>query len=144
MLISDVLHEKGHEVSRIGATDKVRAAVQKLAEKRIGALVVESQWMKLVGIFSERDLLKAIASGGTDVLDREVRELMTSPIITCRSSDRVDAALGLMTLRKIRHLPVVDDGELHGIVSIGDLVKFRLDEKELEANVLLEISRMRR
>lgn len=144
MLVSDVLREKGHEVTRIGATETVRAAVQKLAEKRIGALVVESQWMKLVGIFSERDLLNAIAVSGAAVPDRAVQELMTAPIVTCRSADRVDAALGLMTMRKIRHLPVVDDGELHGIVSIGDLVKFRLDEKELEANVLLEISRMRR
>ena len=70
-------------------------------------------------------------------------ELMSSPIISCRTSDRIDAALAAMTVARIRHLPVIDDGNLKGIVSIGDLVKQRLDEKELEANVLLEISRMR-
>jgi CBS domain-containing protein len=68
---------------------------------------------------------------------------MSVRVITCRSSDRIDAALAAMTLAKSRHLPVVDDGELRGIVSIGDLVKHRLDEKELEANVLLELSRLR-
>ena len=67
---------------------------------------------------------------------------MSSRVISCRSDDRIDAALVAMTLAKIRHLPVVDDGQLRGIVSIGDLVKHRLDEKELEANVLLELSRM--
>ena len=67
---------------------------------------------------------------------------MTSPVMSCRSSDRIDAALATMTMARIRHLPVIDGGELRGIVSIGDLVKHRLDEKELEANVLLEISRM--
>ncbi len=143
MLISDVLRNKGREVARIGATEKVAAAVHKLAERRIGALVVESAWMKLVGIFSERDFVNAIAATGATALDREVQALMSRPIISCRSTDRIDAALAVMTLKKIRHLPVIDDGELQGIVSIGDLVKVRLDEKELEASVLLEISRMR-
>ena len=68
---------------------------------------------------------------------------MTSPVVTCRSSDRIDAALAMMTMKRIRHLPVVNDGELKGIISIGDLVKHRLDEKELEASVLLQIARMR-
>ncbi len=68
---------------------------------------------------------------------------MSSPIISCRSHDRIDAALAAMTLAKVRHLPVIDDGQLKGIVSIGDLVKHRLDEKELEASVLLDRSRMR-
>jgi CBS domain-containing protein len=76
------------------------------------------------------------------VLGHQVRQLMTSPVMSCRSSDRVDAALAAMTLARFRHLPVIDNDELKGIVSIGDLVKHRLDEKELEANVLLDISRM--
>ncbi|HTW27377.1 MAG TPA: CBS domain-containing protein [Acetobacteraceae bacterium] len=143
MLIADVLKVKGGAVARILATEPVHAAVQRLAERRIGALVVEDAWMKPVGIFSERDLVNAIARQGAAVLDHRVDELMSAPIIGCRSGDRVDAALALMTMKKIRHLPVLDDGELVGIVSIGDLVKHRLDEKELEASVLLEISRMR-
>jgi CBS domain-containing protein len=143
MLISDVLHGKGHEVVKIGATDMVSAAVAKLAGRRIGALVVEDRWTKLAGIFSERDFVNAIARHGAAALDFTVEQLMSSPIISCRSNDRVDAALGAMTLAKVRHLPVIDDGQLKGIVSIGDLVKHRLDEKELEANVLLDLSRMR-
>jgi CBS domain-containing protein len=143
MLISDVLRSKGHEVLRVRPEDGVADAVRKLAERRIGAVVVEDRWMKMVGIFSERDLLNAIARRGAEVLACPVSELMTAPVVTCRPADRIDSVLGLMTLRRIRHLPVVDNGALVGIVSIGDLIKHRLDEKELEANVLLEISRMR-
>jgi CBS domain-containing protein len=141
MVISDVLRVKGRNVVRIRPTDSVELAVCKLAEHGIGALVVEDQWMKPVGIFSERDFIRATAREGSAVLRHEVRQLMTSPIMSCRSSERVDAALATMTLARIRHLPVIDNGELKGIVSIGDLVKHRLDEKELEANVLLDRSR---
>jgi CBS domain-containing protein len=143
MLIADVLHSKGDDVVKVRPSDSVVLAVRKLAEYRIGALVVESQWMRLVGIFSERDFVNAIARDGAAALGLEVHQLMSTPIISCRSSDRVNAALGMMTLAKVRHLPVIDAGQLRGIVSIGDLVKYRLDEKELEANVLLELSRMR-
>ena len=142
MLIRDVLHIKGGDVVKVRAADTVALAVHKLAEHRIGALVVENQWMKLVGIFSERDFVNAIAREGAAVLGFDVQQLMSSPIISCHSSDRIDAALLAMTLAKVRHLPVIDDGELRGIISIGDLVKYRLDEKELEANVLLDLSRM--
>lgn len=143
MLISDVLHGKSRDVIEIRTTDTVREAVHRLASHRIGALVVEDHWMKLVGIFSERDFVNAVAKHGASALDLPVKALMSSPIISCRSGDRIDAALAAMTVGRIRHLPVIDDGVLKGIVSIGDLVKHRLDEKELEANVLLEISRMR-
>ena len=143
MLISDVLRGKGRHVVTIRETDAVHAAVRKLAEHNIGALVVQDQWMKLVGIFSERDFVNAIADHGAAALEFQVHSLMTAPIVSCRSGDRIDAALATMTVGRIRHLPVIDDGVLKGIVSIGDLVKHRLDEKELEANVLLELSRMR-
>ena len=99
--------------------------------------------MKPVGVFSERDFIDAIASDGATVLEFEVQRLMSAPIISCRTSDRVDAVLATMTTSRIRHLPVIEERSLRGIVSIGDLVKHRLDEKELEASVLLEISRMR-
>ena len=140
MLIADVLRSKGHDVVKISPADSVALAVRKLAEHRIGALVVENQWMKLLGIFSERDFVNAIARHGAATLGLDVR--MSPRVITCRSDDRIDAAFAAMTLARIRHLPVVDDGLLRGIVSIGDLVKHRLDEKELEANVLLDLSRM--
>jgi CBS domain-containing protein len=143
MFVSDVLRTKGHNVVKIHAADSVELAVRKLAEHRIGALVVEDQWMKLVGIFSERDFIGAVAHEGAAALGRDVEQLMSKFIIGCRSADRLDVVLATMTNMRVRHVPVIDDGELKGIVSIGDLVKHRLDEKEHEASVLLDISRMR-
>jgi CBS domain-containing protein len=143
MLVSDVLRVKGHNVVKIHATDSVELAVRRLAEHRIGALIVEDRWMKPVGIFSERDFINAAAQNGAAVFSLQVQRLMSTRIISCRPSDRVDAVLATMTTARIRHLPVIEDKELKGIVSIGDLVKHRLDEKELEASVLLDISRMR-
>ncbi len=144
MQVSDVLRQKGGEVITVYANDKVADAVAKLAERRIGAVIVEDSGMHPVGIFSERDLVNALARSGARAYDFAVRELMTSPFISIRASERVDAALALMTSRRIRHLPVVENDRLVGLVSIGDLVKHRLDEKELEAGVLLDITRMRR
>jgi CBS domain-containing protein len=143
VLISEVLQSKGHDVIMVRTSDSIMIAVRRLAEHRIGALVVEDQWTKLVGIFSERDFINAVARDGASVLGFAVQQLMSSPIISCRPLDRIEGVLATMTLAKIRHLPVIEDGVLKGIVSIGDLVKHRLDEKELEANVLLELSRMR-
>ena len=99
--------------------------------------------MKLVGMFSERDVVSSIARHGPAALNCEVHEVMSSPLVSCRSDDRIDAVLARMTVSRMRHMPVIDDGRVMGIVSIGDLVKHRLDEKELETNVLLELSRMR-
>ena len=93
MLISDVLRTKGHHVERIYPTDSVELAVRKLAEHRIGALVVEDRWMKPVGIFSERDFINAIARDGAAVLGFQVQQLMSTPILSCRSSDRVELCL---------------------------------------------------
>jgi CBS domain-containing protein len=143
MLISDVLRTKGHHVERIRTEDSVELAVRKLAEHRIGALVVEDRWMKPIGIFSERDFINAMARDGAAVLGFDVQQLMSTPMLSCRSTDRVDAMLARMTLARVRHLPVIEENELRGIVSIGDLVKHRLDAKELEASVLLDLSRMR-
>ena len=142
MVISDVLQTKGCVVVRIRPADSIELAVRKLAEHRIGALVVEDLWMKPVGIFSERDFINAVARDGAAVLGFQVQQLMMTPFFSCRLSDRVDAMLARMTLARIRHLPVIEDNELKGIVSIGDLVKHRLDAKELEASVLLDLSRM--
>ncbi|MFL5280871.1 MAG: CBS domain-containing protein [Rhodopila sp.] len=142
MSISDVLRGKGHEVVKVRTTDSVQAAVRKLAEHRIGAVVVEDAWMRHVGIFSERDFVNAVAEYGSEALLFKVERLMSSPMVTCRPTDKVEIAMGAMTLAKIRHLPVEENGRLIGIVSIGDLVKCRLDEKALEANVLLDIARL--
>jgi CBS domain-containing protein len=142
MSISDVLRGKGHQVVRVRSTDTVQAAVRKLADHRIGAVVVEDAWMKPAGIFSERDFVNAMAEYGARALTLHVEQLMSAPIVTCRPSDPVETAMAAMTMAKIRHLPVEDGGHLVGIVSIGDLVKYRLDEKALEANVLLDIARL--
>ena len=141
MSISDVLHGKGHQVVKVRTTDSVETAVRKLAAERIGAVVVEDQWMRHAGIFSERDFLNAAAEYGAQALLFPVEKFMSAPVVTCRLDDGVETAMAAMTMAKIRHLPVVDNGQLVGIVSIGDLVKHRLDEKALEANVLLDIAR---
>jgi CBS domain-containing protein len=142
MSISDVLHGKGHQVVKVRTTDSVETAVGKLSAERIGAVVVEDQWMRTAGVFSERDLVNSVAEHGSRALAFPVEKLMSAPVVTCRLTDQVDTALAAMTMAKIRHLPVVDAGKLVGIVSIGDLVKHRLDEKALEANVLLDIARL--
>jgi CBS domain-containing protein len=142
MLVSDVLRVKGRAVVKAVPTDTIGRVVRILADNRIGAVVVEDQWMRPVGIFSERDFVNAVAAQGPAVLDQPVQAMMSSPVASCRSSDRIDAVLARMTLARSRHMPVIDEGMLNGIVSIGDLVKHRLDEKELEANVLLDITRM--
>ncbi len=141
MSISAVLHGKGHQVVKVQTSDTVETAVRKLAEYRIGAVIVEDQWMRPAGIFSERDFVNAVAEQGSDVLALPVERLMSTRLVTCRLTDSIETAMAAMTMAKIRHLPVVDDGKLIGIVSIGDLVKNRLDEKALEANVLLDIAR---
>jgi CBS domain-containing protein len=141
MSISDVLHGKGRQVEKVRTTDSVETAVRRLSDKRIGAVVVEDQWMRHVGVFSERDFVNAIAKHGATALSWPVEKLMSTPVITCRLTDAIDTAMAAMTMAKIRHLPVIDGDHLVGIVSIGDLVKHRLDEKALEANVLLDIAR---
>ncbi|WP_204848359.1 CBS domain-containing protein [Rhodopila globiformis] len=127
---------------KVRTTDTVQAAVRKLSEHRIGAVVVEDAWMRNAGIFSERDFVNATAEYGAEALLFKVERLMSSPMVTCRPTDKVETALAAMTLAKIRHLPVEENSRLIGIVSIGDLVKNRLDEKALEANVLLDIARL--
>ncbi len=142
MSISAVLHGKGHVVVKVAPTDTVLSAVTKLAEHRIGAVVVEDDWMRMVGIFSERDFVNATSRHGAEALTFPVERLMSKRVVTCRLTDTVETALSAMTMAKIRHLPVVDRDKMIGIVSIGDLVKSRLDEKALEANVLLDIARL--
>jgi CBS domain-containing protein len=143
MRIAEVLHHKGKEVATVRTTETVEAAVRKLAQRRIGAVLVTDRWGKLAGIFSERDVIYALAKHGAAAMAFEIHELMTTPVTTCSPDDRVDEMMAMMSLHRIRHLPVLQDGEIAGIVSIGDLIKDRLIEKEQEANVLLDLSRAR-
>ena len=113
----------------------VRAAIALLAEKRIGALPVEESG-SLIGIFSERDVIYGLARAGDAMLGRPVKEVMTAPAITVSPDTDVMAALALMTRRRIRHLPVTEAGRTIAFISIGDLVKFRIDRIEAEAEAL--------
>ena len=141
MRIAEILHGKGSHVAKVGAFERVEAAVALLAQERIGALVVVDRYGRLVGMFTERDLIYGIARlGGAAALAGEVSELMTPEVTTCAPRDRVDAVMSVMTAHRIRHLPVMEEGRLVGLVSIGDLVKSKLVEKEQEANVLRDIT----
>jgi CBS domain-containing protein len=142
MRISDVLRGKGHDVVTVEIDTRLKDVVDILASKRIGAVVVLDRF-KPVGIFSERDLVNVLASHGAPGLNLTVAGLMSHPIIAGHPEDRIEAAMDVMTRERIRHLPVLDNTKLVGLVSIGDLVKHRLTEKELEADVMRDIARMR-
>lgn len=132
MTIAAILGNKGREVVSISPDDSVMAAAAALAKHRIGALPV-MQDGAVIGIFSERDVIHALDGHGIAALEQPVRVVMTSPAITVTPGDAVMAALSLMTRRRIRHLPVLADGRVVGVVSIGDLVKYRIDRIEADA-----------
>ena len=135
MTIASVLQRKGSAVETIAGDATLFEAVRRLGEKRIGALPV-TEGGRIAGIMSERDVIYCLRSHGPEVLDWPVSRVMSSPAITADSATEVLAALALMTERRIRHLPVVDDGEIRGIVSIGDLVKHRMERIEAEADAM--------
>ena len=135
MTIAAVLRNKGSAVETIAADASLSDAVRRLGEKRIGALLV-TQNDRIAGIMSERDVIYCLREHGAEVLDWPVERVMSAPAITAESSMSVLSALSLMTQRRIRHLPVVDAGNLNGIVSIGDLVKYRMERIEAEAEAM--------
>jgi CBS domain-containing protein len=135
MTIAAVLGSKGSAVETIGAGDSLFDAVRRLGEKRIGALpVIESGG--IAGIMSERDVIYCLRDHGPEALEWPVSKVMSAPAITAEPSMDVLTALALMTQRRIRHLPVVENGRLLGIVSIGDLVKHRMERIEAEAEAM--------
>lgn len=135
MTIAAVLRTKGSAVETIAGDASLHDAVGKLGERRIGALLVVEQG-QIAGIISERDVIYCLREHGAEVLAWPVSRVMSSPAITIDSSTDVLVALALMTKRRIRHLPVVEDSELKGIVSIGDLVKYRMERIEAEAEAM--------
>ena len=137
MTIRAILQSKGNEVLSISSNASIADAVALLAEKRIGALPVIDGG-KVCGIFSERDVLYGLAREGAKLLDQRVADVMISPAITVEPDSPVLSALSLMTRRRIRHLPVVDGETPIGFVSIGDLVKYRIDRIEAEAAAMRE------
>ena len=135
MTIATILSTKGSEVATVRAGTQVRDAVATLAEKRIGAVpVLDSNG--ICGIFSERDLVRCVADHGSGVLDWPVDRVMSAPVETVDTQTPILSALATMTQRRMRHLPVVEDGQIRGIVSIGDLVKHRIERIEAEAEAL--------
>ncbi len=132
MTIKAILQSKGDAVTTIDPTATVSEAIALLSEMRIGALpVVEHGSVR--GVFSERDVIYSIARQGALALGTKVGDVMTAPALTVSPETQVLSALSLMTKRRIRHLPVVEGGNLIGLVSIGDLVKYRIDSIEAEA-----------
>lgn len=128
-IISELLKSKGHDVWSIAPGDVVFNAIKMMADKGVGALMV-MDGDKLVGVISERDYARKVILQGRSSKDTPVRDIMTTPVICARPEQTVEAGMSLMTEKRIRHLPVVEEGRLVGIVSIGDLVKSILAEKE--------------
>lgn len=134
--IADILRYKGAEVVTIAPTETVTALLSVLAEHNIGALVVADVGGGVVGIVSERDVVRRIAEQGAELLDAPVDQIMTSVVASCTSKDTVDSVAATMTERRIRHMPVLDDGKLVGIVSIGDVVSSRIRQLEKDRGQL--------
>ncbi|MGY4395705.1 CBS domain-containing protein [Sphingomonas sp. UYAg733] len=135
MTIAAILGGKGRDVVSMTADQSVREAVALLAQRRIGAVPV-MDGTTVVGIFSERDVIHGLDAQGAAALDAKIGDVMTSPAITVGPSEAVIGALSLMTRRRIRHLPVIENGLMIGVVSIGDLVKHRIDRIEADAEAM--------
>ena len=135
MTVRAILDAKGRQVVSIGADAKVSSAVKILSERRIGAALVLAGG-KIEGIISERDIVRELGERGAAILDEPVRAVMTSKVMTCVRADTVSSLMEKMTEGKFRHLPVVEDGQVIGIISIGDVVKHRVMEYENEQEAL--------
>jgi len=136
MTVKAILSVKGTEVLTIEPTTSLAAAAKLLAERKIGALVVTGPDQRIVGIVSERDIVQELAAHGPAALDLALTEVMTRKVTTCSASDTISSVMERMTAGKFRHLPVLEQGRLAGIVSIGDVVKHRLQEMEREQSAL--------
>ena len=138
MRISGLLRTKGDFVATVTAGATISEVLARLAEHGVGALVVSDDGVHIAGIVSERDIARALHRDGAAALDRRVADVMTATVRTCDPADTTDSLMALMTERRIRHVPVVVAGELRGIVSIGDVVKHRVQELEHENTALVE------
>ena len=136
MKLAELIKGKHSEVVKIRTNSKIAEAANAMTQNRIGALLVEDESGTIAGILSERDIVRGMGPHGADLHDVEVSELMTRDLIRCSSQDTVNEAMAMMTDRRIRHLPVFDDDELVGFISIGDLVKCRIMEVQGEAEAL--------
>ena len=138
MHVKNILSAKGTNVVSIEPTATLETAVRTLAENKIGALLVLGPDRRVIGILSERDIVRVLAQHGASVLAQPLSQVMTRKVVTCSPSETIGVIMERMTAGKFRHLPVVEQGRLAGIISIGDVVKWRLEEIEGETNALRE------
>ncbi|MGB7206676.1 MAG: CBS domain-containing protein [Anderseniella sp.] len=136
MQVQTILNAKGNAVTTISPDASVKELAALLKENRIGAVVVSKDGSSIAGIVSERDIVRQLTDFGPKFLSVKVSEIMTRDVMTCSLTDTVDECMEMMTGRRIRHLPVADKGHLKGLVSIGDIVKAKMDEIRLEADSL--------
>ena len=135
MTVRSILDTKGHNILSVEPDAKLSAAVKILGERKIGAVLVMSQG-KVDGILSERDIVRVLAERGAKVLEEPVSSVMTRKVVSCRQSDTVGGIMEMMTIGKFRHLPVIEEGRVVGLISIGDVVKWRVQEYEREQEAL--------
>ena len=135
MTVRSILDTKGHNILSVEPDAKLSAAVKILGERKIGAVLVMCQG-KVDGILSERDIVRVLADRGAKVLDEPVSSVMTRKVVSCRQADTVGGIMEMMTIGKFRHLPVIEDGRVVGLISIGDVVKWRVQEYEREQEAL--------
>ena len=138
MTVKAILSRKGGDVVTIAPTAQLAEAVKLLAARRIGAIVITGPGERVAGILSERDIVRVLAERGTAVLDEQVGAVMTRNVVTCTGVETVTAIMERMTAHRFRHLPVVEQNKLIGIISIGDVVKRRVEEIERESKALRE------
>jgi|APPan5920702856_1055754.scaffolds.fasta_scaffold33425_1 CBS domain-containing protein len=138
MKVTSILKTKGSQVVMVTPETRIATIVRELTAKSIGAVVVSEDSVNLLGLVSERDIVKSLGVFGARTLELRASDIMVRRPVTCQPDDTITRVMAEMTRQRVRHLPVVEGGRLHGIVSIGDIVKHRLDELETEANILRE------
>ena len=137
MTVRAILGTKGHQIESVEPDARLSVAIKTLAERKIGAVLVISQG-RIEGILSERDIVRVLGERGAAVLDEPVSAVMTRKVVSCKQADTVAAIMEMMTSGKFRHLPVVEEGRVVGLISIGDIVKWRVREYEAEQEALRE------
>ncbi|OKO67951.1 CBS domain-containing protein [Bradyrhizobium sp. AS23.2] len=135
MTVRSILNTKGHQIMSVEPDVKLAAAIKLLGEKKIGAVLVMNQ-SRLEGILSERDIVRVLGERGAGVLEEPVSEVMTRKVVSCKETDTVAELMETMTTRKFRHLPVMENNKVVGLISIGDIVKRRVEEYESEQEAL--------
>lgn len=136
MIIRQILNQKGHEVTTVRTDAPLQSVACLLDDQRIGAVVAIGESGEVIGVLSERDIVRQVARLGASALDMSVGTAMTRDVITADPADTLDSCLSIMTDRRVRHLPILEEGRLSGLVSIGDLVKWKIAETEAEAQSL--------